>query len=210
MESDEVKVITKLVNIFDKENFQKEIDKVVGTAAKADTIASRTSKYITENMDSDPAFYKKFSQLIKETIEAYEQGRLNENDYLERMLQFKEDVLNHTDSEMPAELEHSNTAKAYYGIALENYKRLFPEQPVKEMALATSKAFERIIRENVIIDDAVIVDWQSKIDIVGKTKIALEDELIDNVKRKYGLDFSFNDMDVIIDGCVDVAKIWIR
>lgn len=210
VESDEVKIITKLVNIFDKENFQKEIDKVVGTAAKADTIASRTSKYITENMDSDPAFYKKFSQLIKETIEAYEQGRLNENDYLERMLQFKEDVLNHTDSEMPAELEHSNTAKAYYGIALENYKRLFPEQPVKEMALATSKAFERIIRENVIIDDAVIVDWQSKIDIVGKTKIALEDELIDNVKRKYGLDFSFNDMDVIIDGCVDVAKIWIR
>lgn len=210
VESDEVKVITKLVNIFDKENFQKEIDKVVGTAAKADTIASRTSKYITENMDSDPAFYKKFSQLIKETIEAYEQGRLNENDYLERMLQFKEDVLNHTDSEMPAELEHSNTAKAYYGIALENYKRLFPEQPVKEMALATSKAFERIIHENVIIDDAVIVDWQSKIDIVGKTKIALEDELIDNVKRKYGLDFSFNDMDVIIDGCVDVAKIWIR
>lgn len=210
VESDEVKIITKLVNIFDKENFQKEIDKVVGTAAKADTIASRTSKYITENMDSDPAFYKKFSQLIKETIEAYEQGRLNENDYLERMLQFKEDVLNHTDSEMPAELEHSNTAKAYYGIALENYKRMFPEQPVKEMALATSKAFERIIRENVIIDDAVIVDWQSKIDIVGKTKIALEDELIDNVKRKYGLDFSFNDMDVIIDGCVDVAKIWIR
>lgn len=210
VESDEVKVITKLVNIFDKENFQKEIDKVVGTAAKADTIASRTSKYITENMDSDPAFYKKFSQLIKETIEAYEQGRLNENDYLDRMLQFKEDVLNHTDSEMPAELEHSNTAKAYYGIALENYKRMFPEQPVKEMALATSKAFERIIRENVIIDDAVIVDWQSKIDIVGKTKIALEDELIDNVKRKYGLDFSFNDMDVIIDGCVDVAKIWIR
>ncbi len=210
VESDEVKVITKLVNIFDKENFQKEIDKIVGTAAKADTIASRTSKYITENMDSDPAFYKKFSQLIKETIEAYEQGRLNENDYLERMLQFKEDVLNHTDSEMPAELEHSNTAKAYYGIALENYKRLFPEQPVKEMALATSKAFERIIHKNVIIDDAVIVDWQSKIDIVGKTKIALEDELIDNVKRKYGLDFSFNDMDVIIDGCVDVAKIWIR
>lgn len=210
VESDEVKIITKLVNIFDKENFQKEIDKIVGTAAKADTIASRTSKYITENMDSDPAFYKKFSQLIKETIEAYEQGRLNENDYLERMLQFKEDVLNHTDSEMPAELEHSNTAKAYYGIALENYKRLFPEQPVKEMALATSKAFERIIHENVIIDDAVIVDWQSKIDIVGKTKIALEDELIDNVKRKYGLDFSFNDMDVIIDGCVDVAKIWIR
>lgn len=210
VESDEVKVITSLVNIFDKENFQKEIDKVVGTAAKADTIASRTAKYISENMDSDPAFYKKFSQLIRETIEAYEQGRLNDEEYLERMLRFKEDVLNHTDSELPAELEHNNAAKAYYGIALENYKRLFSEQPVKEMALATTRAFDRIIRESVIIDGAVIVDWQSKNDIIGRIKIDLEDELIDNVKRKYGLDFSFNDMDVIIDGCVDVAKIWIK
>lgn len=210
VESDEVKVITKLVNIFDKENFQKEIDRVVGTAAKADTIASRTAKYISENMDSDPAFYKKFSQLIRETIEAYEHGRLSDNEYLERMLQFKEDVLNHTDSELPTELEHSNVAKAYYGIALENYKRLFAGQPVKEMALATTKAFDRIIRDAVIIDGAVIVDWQLKSDIIGRMKIDLEDELIDNIKRKYDLDFSFNDMDVIIDGCVDVAKIWVK
>ena len=126
------------------------------------------------------------------------------------MLQFKEDVLNHTDSELPAELEHNNAAKAYYGIALENYKRLFTEQPVKEMALATTNAFDEIIRKAVIVDNAVLVDWQSKSDIIGRMKIDLEDELIDNIKRKYGVDFSFDDMDVIIDGCVDVAKIWIK
>lgn len=210
VESDEVKVITQLVNIFDTEKFEKEVESVVGTAAKADTIASRTSKYIKENMDSDPAFYKKFSQLIRETIEAYEQGRLSDNEYLERMMQFKEDVLNHTDSELPVELEHNNAAKAYYGIALENYKRLFPEQPVKEMALATANAFDQIIRNTIIVDNAVLVDWQSKTDIIGRMKIELEDELIDNVKRKYGVDLSFDVMDIIIDGCVDIAKIWIR
>ena len=210
VESDEVKIITKLVNIFDTEDFQKEVECVIGTAAKADTIASRTAKYITENMDSDPAFYKKFSQLIRETIEAYEQGRLSENEYLERMLQFKEDVLNHTDSELPTELEHNNAAKAYYGITVENYKRLFPNMPIKEMALATTKAFDAIIRKTVIVDGVVLVDWQQKSDIVGKIKIELEDELIDNIKRKYELDFSFDEMDVIIDGCVDVAKIWIK
>ena len=210
VESDEVQVITKLVNIFDTEDFQKEVECVIGTAAKADTIASRTAKYITENMDSDPAFYKKFSQLIRETIEAYEQGRLSENEYLERMLQFKEDVLNHTDSELPTELEHNNAAKAYYGIAVENYKRLFPNMPIKEMALATTKSFDAIIRKIVIVDGVILVDWQQKSDIVGKIKIELEDELIDNIKRKYELDFSFDEMDVIIDGCVDVAKIWIK
>ena len=205
-----MKVITNLVNIFDKEDFQKEVDNIVGTTAKADTIASRTAKYIKENMDSDPAFYKKFSQLIKETIEAYEQGRLSDNEYLERMMQYKENVLNHTDSELPVEFEHNNTAKAFYGIALENYKRLFPEMPFIEMAFATAKAFDEIIRKNVVVDDSIMVDWQSKSDIIGRMKIELEDELIDNVKRKYALDFSFDDMDIIIDGCVDVAKIWIR
>jgi len=210
VESDAVKVITNLVNIFDKEDFQKEVDNIVGTTAKADTIASRTAKYIKENMDSDPAFYKKFSQLIKETIEAYEQGRLSDNEYLERMMQYKENVLNHTDSELPVEFEHNNTAKAFYGIALENYKRLFPEMPFKEMAFATAKAFDEIIRKNVVVDDSIMVDWQSKSDIIGRMKIELEDELIDNVKRKYALGFSFDDMDIIIDGCVDVAKIWIR
>lgn len=210
VESDAVKVITNLVNIFDKDNFQKEVDSVVGTAAKADTIATRTAKYINENMDSDPAFYKKFSQLIKETIEFYEQGRLTDNEYLEKMMQYKEDVLNHTDSDLPEELEHNNAAKAYFGIALENYKRLFPDMPVKEMALATAHAFDEIIRRAVIVDGSVLVDWQSKSDTIGRTKIELEDELIDNIKRKYNVNFAFSDMDVIIDGCVDVAKIWIR
>ncbi len=210
VESDAVKVITNLVNIFDKDNFQKEVDSVVGSAAKADTIATRTAKYINENMDSDPAFFKKFSQLIKETIELYEQGRLTDNEYLEKMMQYKEDVMNHTDSELPPELEHNNAAKAYFGIALENYKRLFPDMPVKEMALATAHAFDEIIRRAVIVDGSVLVDWQSKSDTIGRIKIELEDELIDNIKRKYNVNFAFSDMDVIIDGCVDVAKIWIR
>ena len=78
------------------------------------------------------------------------------------------------------------------------------------MALATANAFDRIIRNTIIVDNAVLVDWQSKTDIIGRMKIELEDELIDNVKRKYGVDLSFDVMDIIIDGCVDIAKIWIR
>ena len=82
--------------------------------------------------------------------------------------------------------------------------------PVREMALATANAFDDIIRQTAIVEGSVLVDWQSKNDIIGKMKIRLEDELIDNVKRKYGVSFPFDDMDIIIDGCVNVAKIWIR
>ena len=38
------------------------MENTTGKSAKADKIASRTAKHITEKMDEDPAFYKKFSQ----------------------------------------------------------------------------------------------------------------------------------------------------
>ena len=210
--SSAVKPVTELVNIFDTEAFEQEVEKLEGKAAKADTIASRTSKFITENMDSDPAFYKKFSQLLKETIAAYEQGRIDEVEYLQRVLKYKDDVLAHTDNELPDELQHNNAAKAYYGLALETYRRAFGDAPVdlKQLALDTARAFDDIMNRTLIVDGQVLVDWQQKSDIIGRMKIELEDYLIDKVKRKYGLAFSFDDMDVIIDGCVEVAKLWIR
>ena len=201
-----------MVNIFDTEAFEQEVEKIVGIAAKADTIASRTSKFITENMDTDPVFYKKFSQLLKETIAAYEQGRIDELEYLKRVLKYKEDILAHTDNELPEELQQNNAAKAYYGLALETYQRIFSDTQInlKKLALETAMTFDEIINHTLIVDGSVLVDWLQKSDIIGRMKIELEDYLIDEVKRKYGLNFSFDDMDTIIDGCVDVAKLWIK
>lgn len=212
VESGAVKKMTELVNIFDTEAFEQEVEKITGTAAKADTIASRTSRFITEKMDTDPVFYKKFSQLLKETIEAYEQGRISELEYLHRVQKYKDDVLAHTDSELPEELQQNNAAKAYYGIALETYRRVFGDvqTDLKQLALDTARAFDGMLNRTLMVDGSVLVDWQLKSDIIGRLKIELEDYLIDEVKRKYGLPFSFHDMDVVIDGCVDVAKLWIR
>lgn len=212
VESGAVRQITELVNIFDTEAFEQEVEKIVGTAAKADTIASRTSKFINDNMDSDPVFYKKFSQLLKETIEAYEQGRIDELEYLKRVIRYKDDILAHTDNDLPQELQQNNAAKAYYGLALETYQRIFGDAQVdlKKLALETSMTFDEVINRTLIMDGSVLVDWQQKSDIIGRMKIELEDYLIDEVKRKYGLAFSFDDMDTIIDGCVDVAKLWIK
>ena len=213
VESGAVKTVTELVNIFDTEAFEKEVEKITGTAAKADTIASRTSKFITENMDADPVFYKKFSQLLKDTIAAYEQGRIDEQEYLKRVLKYKDDILTHTDNELPKELQQNNAAKAYYGLALETYQRAFGDDvqiDLKRLALDTARTFDTIINRKLIVDGCVLVDWQLKSDIIGRMKIELEDYLIDEVKRKYELAFSFDDMDTIIDGCVDVAKLWIR
>ncbi|MBW1803402.1 MAG: type I restriction endonuclease subunit R, partial [Deltaproteobacteria bacterium] len=80
----EVEPITPIVNIFDPA-FEKEIEKVRGAASKADSIAHRTKKTISEKWMEDPAFYKKFSEMLEEVIRAYRQHRLSDAEYLHKV-----------------------------------------------------------------------------------------------------------------------------
>jgi type I restriction enzyme R subunit len=211
VESSEVKILTEPVDIFDKEKFDAEVEKVAGTAAKADTIASRTAKHITENMDTDPAFYKKFSALLKETIAAYEQGRIDEVEYMKQVMQHKEAILSHTDSDIPAEIADNNTARAYFGICMEtlNPLKLIGEES-KTIALDTAIEMDSIIRKYAVDNGKPVIDWQMKTNLIGKMKIEMEDYLIDEIKRGKGIPLTFDNIDKIIDLSVGVAKLWIK
>lgn len=204
IESGEIKTMTELVNIFDKEKFAEEVEKVTGAAAKADTIASRTAKHITENMDADPAFYKRFSQLLKDTIEAYERGRITELEYLNRVTEYMEKVVKHMDDTIPAEIEYNNAAKAYFGLCLELYKDLVEDKSadIRNLALDTAKRFDEIVRRDLV------VDWQNNSTLIGQMKIQMEDYLIDEVKRVYEIPLTFDHIDLLVDRCVEVAKLW--
>lgn len=207
IESGEVQVITDLVNIFDKEKFSEEVEKIVGKTAKADTIASRTAKYITESMDTDPAFFKKFSKMLEETIEEYKQGRISEAEYLKRAEDIMQKVLNHTDSEIPESLQNNNVGRAYFGLVLEAYKRVcqnIEEFDLTNIALITTNKIDEIIRGHII------VDCFSNDRLIGIMKLELEDYLIDVIKKEYGIPLSFEDIDYIIDNAVDVASKWFR
>src|SRR5690606_2551205 len=60
------------VNIFDEAGFRQVVLEETGSvAAKADAIASATSKTITEKMEDDRVFYERFSKMIKDTIEEF-------------------------------------------------------------------------------------------------------------------------------------------
>ena len=122
IESGDVEIITELINIFDKEKFAEEVEKIVGKVAKADTIASRTAKYINESMETDPAFFKKFSKMLEEAIEEYKLGGISEAEYLQRAENIMHQVLSHTDSEIPESLQNNNAGRAYFGLSLEVYK----------------------------------------------------------------------------------------
>lgn len=205
--TEEVEVITELVNIFDKEKFQQEVENTTGKTAKADKIASRTAKHITEKMDEDPAFYKKFSQMLRETIFEYETHRINEVVYLMRVMEIMNNVLAHTDSDIPEELNDKDVAKAFYGLSVESLSEKIKETAIlKEVSTQTALKVDELVQEAVLDNGIPIVDWQVKSNITGKLLIEIGDYLIDEVRDKYSVELSFGEMDEIAKKYIDVAK----
>ncbi len=202
IQSEGVETITELVNIFDKEKFQQEIENTVGKAAKADKIASRTAKHITEKMDEDPAFYKKFSQMLRETIEDYERRRISEAEYLNRVKDIMNNVLTRTDSDIPVSLQHADVAKAFYGITNEELNSKLKDVETRKL-ISSNTALE--IDE--IIQKLLKVNWQNEVDIPKRMMHQIGDYLIDEVRDKYHLEMSFEEIDRIAENCVNVAKI---
>ena len=206
--SEKVEIITELVNIFDKEKFQQEVENTTGKAAKADKIASRTAKHISEKMDEDPAFYKKFSQMLKEAIADYEAKRINEAQYLSIVREIMNNVLSHTDADIPEALREKDIAKAFYGLTLESLKEKINDNVVKtEIAIQIALYIDEIIMLAVLDNGHPIIDWQYKTNIIGKLVIEIGDYLIDEVRDKYNIDLSFNEMDEIANNCIEVAKL---
>jgi type I restriction enzyme R subunit len=206
--TENVETITELVNIFDKDKFQLELEKTVGPArAKADKIASRTAKHISEKMDEDPAFYKKFSEMLRQTIADHEAQRIDEAQYLRKVQEIMSNVLTHTDSGIPNELRDKDLAKAYYGINIEAIADKVQDDEIKKnIAVQIALEISELI-ENAILDNGKpVVDWFYKSNIVGKLQIEIGDFLIDEVRDKYNVDLSFEEMDDIALKCINIAK----
>lgn len=203
IQTSEVRTVTELVNIFDKEKFQQEVEKTTGEAAKADKIASRTAKHITEKMDEDPAFYKKFSEMLKDTIKAYEEQRISESQYLHKVKDIMDSVLSRTDSDIPAVLENRDVAKAFYGITKEALTGKLNDEEV----LKTICADIAIASDDIILK-LKKVDWEKPGSDVPKKMIHLiGDYMIDDVRDKYDVKLNYDEIDSIAERIVDVAKI---
>ncbi|GHO49176.1 type I restriction endonuclease subunit R [Ktedonospora formicarum] len=200
--SSEVKPITELVNIFDGEAFASEVEKVKGTAAKADIIAYRVKKTVTTRLAENPQVYQRFSDLINKTIEDYKAGRLNEAEYLKRASEVLEQVQQGKTSSMPEKLRRYRDAAAYYGV-LESILEL-REQKINELISEEALADIAIgIEER--LEKHKIRDWVNNNDVKNGMKTDIEDYLYD-IESHYGLALTGIEKDLIMEQAVEVAK----
>ena len=201
--SDEIIQVTEPVDIFDTEKFKAEVEKKVSSRSKADTIAYRISRTISEKWDDDPIFYKKLSELLKEAIAKYskqimdEAERLkNDNAYFNRVTEILTMARTRTGDDIPISFLNNEVAKAFYGVVFEKIKKY---DATKDSAAELALKIDKIILDNQY------VDWIKNTDLQNKIINDIEDVLFE-FKDTNKIDITFDDIDFIIDESMKIAK----
>lgn len=187
--TEEVVRLTEQVSILDTKAFEKELEKVVGVKAKAETIASRTAKHINERMDEDPVFFKKLSELIQETISDLRAMRISEVVALNRLNELRDQAISKKSDDLPLEVIQNEKTIPFYRLALAD------NNLSKTFAISFAKEVDQIIKQYIV------VDWHTKPDILRKITFYIGEYLIDE------LDISIEKADELAEKCIEIAKI---
>ncbi len=202
----EVLRITELVNVFDKQERQAELEKITGKAAKADHIASRTMKAISVKMNEDPVYYKKLSQLIRQTIEEYHHHRITEAEYLMRAQGFENQFFDQKRDHVPALISDNPTAIAFYNIVTEELKQgLTNASKSMDISAEIADGIDQVIRARIMENGHLFIDWQKNDDIKGMMKIDIDDMIFD-IQARHDMKFDLSAIDLLIEECIKVAE----
>lgn len=197
----EVETITALVNIFDVDAFAMEVEKLGSDKSKADTIAFRTKRTLEEKMQEDPAFYRAFGDMLEDAIRANREQRLSDAEYLRKVTEINSLVRTRTGDELPLALQGRPVAQALFGVVRAVLSR-YTTNGVDPRALGAEAG--------VKIDDLIfarkIVNWTNNPDVQNQMKTDIEDYLFD-LKTEHNLDLTFEDMDSIMEQCLDIARL---
>src|SRR5690625_2081077 len=203
--SSQVSRITKQINITDKNELLSEVEQLEGEASRADAIESRLSQSINNNYGKDPAYYKKFSQMIQDTVNKYKEKRISEKEYLEAMYQHTEDYEEDDIIGYPNNLKYKPNAQAFYGsihyIMTEDRAAYVTskDEEVKGVLAKVSLDIEQII------EDETKVDWHDNQDVKNNMEQAIEDVLFE-YKEQYKLDLDWDTIDKINKNIQEIAR----
>lgn len=187
--TEEIIRLTDQVSIMDVEAFEKELEKVLGVRAKAETIASRTAKHITEHMDEDPTFYKRLSELIQQTISDLRAQRLSDLEAIKKLKEYREQAISKKGDDIPVVLSARDEVIPFYRLLMASAD-LRPEQGV---------AFA--LEVDTIVQKFKVVDWTLKLDVVRKINFYIGEYLIDELKMPIPV------AEEIAEKAVGIAKI---
>lgn len=222
VQADEVIQVVAPVNIFEREAFEAQVEKMGSDRAKADTIANRTKKTLTEKMDEDPFFYRRLSTLLQEAIDDYRAQRISEAEYLARVREVMNQAREGKTREAPDMLLERDFSRALFGELKGHISgdmlrggeaaggRLAetpasygppaaPKPPPVDQVLAEAAcAMEDIIRRHAV------VRWRENDDAKNRMRNDLDDFLF-ALQAEKGVTLTYAQMDAIIEASLRIA-----
>ncbi len=190
--------ITEPVDITDAENFDKELEKMGTDRGKADTIRTRITRTISEKSKEDPAYYKKFSTRIEETIEEYRNRRITDSEYLQKMQAIKEDFQKgNSGISYPTNITTENS-RAFYGVI---YEKLIPKMKENANIEEIGKIALTIQRE---IESKIKRDWHYNTDIHNEIAQAIDDTIFMYATKK-NISLDLEELDKLIEEIINIA-----
>lgn len=192
-----VELLTKQVNITDKEQFAKAVEELGSDKSKAEAIAAQMEKTITEKLGTDPEFYDKFSKKISEILEKMRLKKMADIEALKQMKLISEDLLTKKDESLPEKIKETKGSDVFF----RNLKEQF-----FSLGLSENSYIEIVLEIFNIIKNEAIVDWNKNLDVKRKIKNTIDDYLYDVVKTEKGIDLNMDQIKEIIDDAMLLAE----
>ncbi|GHG01357.1 DEAD/DEAH box helicase [Deinococcus piscis] len=199
--ADSVTQLAEPVSLFDAESAEEQDAQIEGDAAKADTMASRIRRAVTERMEEDPTFYKRLSELVDAAIADHRAGRLADLEYLKRAQELTRMAREREQGEGgDPRLQGREAAQAYRGLL---------EEGLSESLSGVTDLAERLTTAALAFDDAIqglkIRDWHSNQGVRNRMIDAMDDHLYE-LERETGQRIPHSIRDALFEKVLSVAR----
>lgn len=194
-----LKKITSPIDILNKDDFEKELEELGSLRSKADAIASRMTKSISEKRDENPAYYDSFSKRIRDALALYREKVISEAEYLAKMRTIMEDYhAGKSTVSYPARIKTNVHAQAFYGVLAALFDEVEDERITPDFVAEVSEEITKIVASHSQ------VDWTNNKTIHDRISQDIDD-LFYKYEKEHGLKLSFDLIDKVIDNVKTVA-----
>lgn len=194
-----LKKITSPIDILNKDDFEKELEELGSLRSKADAIASRMTRSISEKRDENPAYYDSFSKRIRDALALYKEKVISEAEYLAKMRTIMGDYhAGRSTVSYPERIKNNVHAQAFFGVLTALFDEVEDERITPDFVAEVSEEITKIVASHSQ------VDWTNNKTIHERISQDIDD-LFYKYEKEHGLKLSFDLIDKIIDNVKTVA-----
>ena len=194
-----LKKITSPIDILNKDDFEKELEELGSLRSKADAIASRMTRSISEKHDENPAYYDSFSKRIRDALALYREKVISEAEYLAKMRTIMGDYhAGRSTVSYPERIKNNVHAQAFFGVLTALFDEVEDERITPDFVAEVSEEITKIVASHSR------VDWTNNKPIHDRISQDIDD-LFYKYEKERGLKLSFDLIDKVIDNVKTVA-----